>query len=90
MGRDLGLDVSQLSERTADGRPQGFLLWRMAKASSATECVGGEPASGYVWMRVIADGRESEFAVFRSLDEAIRWATDREGDLIAEGWQRVF
>jgi hypothetical protein len=62
----------------------------MTKASNATECVGGEPSRGYVWIRVIADGRESEFAVFRSLDEAMRWAIDREGDLLAEGWQRAF
>ena len=90
MGGDLGLNVSQLSDETADGRQHGFLVWRVAKASSATDCLGGEPTGGYVWMRVIADGRESEFAVFRSLDEAVRWATDRESDLLADGWQRVF
>ena len=90
MAKDLREDVSHLSDGSAEGSGNAFLLWRMAKAFSATECVGGERAGGYVWMRVLFDGRESEFAVFRSPDEAIRWATDREGELIVEGWRRIF
>jgi hypothetical protein len=90
VSKNLRAEVSQLPESQAEGLGNAFLLWRMAKASCATECVGGERPGGYVWMRVIFDGRESEFAVFRSPDEAIRWAADREGELIAEGWRRIF
>ena len=90
MAKDIRADISQAAESQVEGLGNAFLLWRMVKASGATECVGGERVGGYVWMRVTFDGHESEFAVFRSPDEAIRWATDREGELIVEGWRRIF
>ena len=67
-----------------------FLFWRAENAGSTTECVGGHRADGHCWVSVICDGRASELAVVPNPEGAVQWALDREGELLAGGWWKMF
>ena len=71
----------------AVGTPQ--LLWKVEDDRNSTECIGGEREDGCYWTRVMCNGTAQELAIFGTQGEAIRWALDRELELVAEGWRRV-
>jgi hypothetical protein len=72
---------------SAVGTPQ--LLWKVENDRNSTECIGGERQDGCYWTRLVCNGRARELAVFGTQGEAIRWALDREFELVAGGWRRV-
>jgi hypothetical protein len=74
-------------QESAVGMP--LLLWKVENDRNSTECVGGEREDGCYWARVLCNGKARELAIFGTQGEAIRWALDRELEMVAEGWRRV-
>jgi hypothetical protein len=79
----------QHAELQDGGVGMPMLLWKVENGRQSTECVGGEREDGCYWARVLCNGQARELAIFGTQGEAIRWALDRELEMVAEGWRRV-